>query len=174
MAAVVVAMAHGHDKKHLGTEAGAHKNTTHRGMGLFCDLGNVSREEEAAVLIQRAAFPRLIAHGEGSLKRKALLQRLELELDLQRGLRLLALCLCMFAVVIFAAVVESQASVRRGLLNTYRSLFLLDDSLADIKTRGDLLEYLGHVSSRARDLQPTSSPYFVEETAEVKLLSGLR
>jgi hypothetical protein len=48
------------------------------------------------------------------LKRKALLQRLELELDLQRGLRLLVLCLCMFAVVIFASVIESQASVRRG------------------------------------------------------------
>ena len=59
-----------------------------------------------------------------------------------------------------------------GLLNTYKSLFSLDDSLADIKTRADLLEYLGDVSSRARDLQPTSSSYFVEETGEVKLLSG--
>ena len=57
-------------------------------------------------------------------------------------------------VVIFAENVESQASVCRGLLNTYKSLFLLDDSLADLKTRGDLLDYLvshlGHVSSRAR------------------------
>jgi len=63
---------------------------------------------------------------------------------------------------------------RSGLLNTYKSLFSLDDSLAEIKTRADLLEYFGDVSSRARDLQPTSSSYFVEETGEVKLLSGKR
>ena len=48
------------------------------------------------------------------LKRKALLQRLQLELDLQRGLRLLVLCICMFAVVIAASVIQSQASVRLG------------------------------------------------------------
>ena len=51
-------------------EAGARKNTTNWVNGLSYDLGNVSREEEAAVLIQRAAFPRLITHGEGSLKHK--------------------------------------------------------------------------------------------------------
>ena len=33
---------------------------------------------------------------------------------LQRGLRLLLLCVCMFAVVIFAARIESQATVRLG------------------------------------------------------------
>ena len=32
----------------------------------------------------------------------------------QRGLRLLVLCICMFAVVIFAARIEGQASVRLG------------------------------------------------------------
>jgi hypothetical protein len=69
----------------------------------------------------------------------------------------------------FCADVHQKHS---GLLNTYKSLFSLDDSLADIKTRADLLEYLGDVSARARDLQPTSSSYFVEETGEVKLLSG--
>ena len=74
-------------------------------------------------------------------------------------------CLC----AIYMTLINTLNS---GLLNTYKSLFSLDDSLADIKTRADLLEYLGDVSSRARDLQPTSSSYFVEETGEVKLLSG--
>lgn len=59
-----------------------------------------------------------------------------------------------------------------GLLSTYASLFELGDSLADIKTRADLFDYLRMVSARARDLQPSSSSYLVEETAEVKLLAG--
>ena len=59
-----------------------------------------------------------------------------------------------------------------GLLSTYASLFELGDSLADIKTRAVLFDYLRMVSARARDLQPSSSSYLVEETAEVKLLAG--
>lgn len=59
-----------------------------------------------------------------------------------------------------------------GLLSTYASLFELGDSLADIKTRAELFDYLRMVSARARDLQPSSSSYLVEETGEVKLLAG--
>ena len=32
-----------------------------------------------------------------------------------RGFRLLILCICMFAVVIYAAIIESQADVRLGI-----------------------------------------------------------
>jgi hypothetical protein len=32
-----------------------------------------------------------------------------------RGFRLLILCICMFAVVIYAAIIESQADVRLGM-----------------------------------------------------------
>ena len=63
-------------------------------------------------------------------------------------------------------------SFSAGLLSTYASLFELGDSLADIKTRADLFDYLRMVSARARDLQPSSSSYLVEETGEVKLLAG--
>ena len=59
-----------------------------------------------------------------------------------------------------------------GLLSTYASLFELGDELADIKTRQNLFDYLRMVSARARDLQPSSSSYLVEETGEVKLLAG--
>ena len=59
-----------------------------------------------------------------------------------------------------------------GLLSTYTRLFELGDSLADIKTRSDLFDYLRMVSARARDLQPSSSTYLMEETGEVKLLAG--
>lgn len=84
------------------------------------------------------------------------------------------LCMCMFAVVIFAAVQEKQGSTRLGLLNTYKSLFSLDDSLADIKTINDLFEYLRMVSSQSRLIQPTSSEYFVETSGELKILKGVR
>ena len=49
-----------------------------------------------AQIIQHAALPRLIGD-KTALRRKALLERVQLELELQRGLRLLMLCLCMFA-----------------------------------------------------------------------------
>jgi hypothetical protein len=52
-------------------------------------------------------------------------------------------------------------------------VFLLDDSLADIKTIGDLFEYLGVVSERARLVQPLSSAYFVEQKGELKVLAGM-
>ena len=60
-----------------------------------------------------------------------------------------------------------------GLRNTYTSVFSLDDSLADIKTIGDLFEYLGVVSERARLVQPLSSAYFVEQKGELKVLAGM-
>ena len=53
-------------------------------------------------------------------------------------------------------------------------MFSLDDSLADIKTIGDLFEYLGVVSERARLVQPLSSSYFVEKKGELKVLEGMR
>ena len=53
-------------------------------------------------------------------------------------------------------------------------MFSLDDSLADIKTIGDLFEYLGVVSERARLVQPLSSAYFVEKKGELKVLEGMR
>ena len=64
-------------------------------------------------------------------------------------------------------------SLSAGLRNIYTSVFLLDDSLADIKTIGDLFEYLGVVSERARLVQPLSSAYFVEQKGELKVLAGM-
>ena len=110
------------------------------------------REDVAAMILQRAVIRKLIGHNATFGKEK-LIERLHLELKLMRGLRLLALCLCMFAVVIFAAVHEKQGHNRLGLLNTYKSLFQLDDSLAEIKTIDDLFDYLRLVSSRSRLIQ---------------------
>jgi hypothetical protein len=80
--------------------------------------------------------------------------------------RLLLLCICMFGVVIWAAIIESQAPVRLGLLNTYKILFSLDDSLAQIKTLGDLSDYLKTVSKQARLIQPLENaragPYHLQ------------
>lgn len=79
----------------------------------------------------------------------------------------------MFAAVIYASVIESQSPMRLGLLQTYKTLFQLDDSLADIKTTDDLFEYLSHVSSQAKLIQPLSSNYFVEESGELKVMQGM-
>ena len=59
MAAVVVAMSHGPQKVGARTKKPAPDNLPDDSPS-----GNVAREDEAAKLIQRAAFPRLIAHGE--------------------------------------------------------------------------------------------------------------
>ena len=52
-------------------------------------------------------------------------------------------------------------------------MFSLDESLADIKTIGDLFEYLGVVSQRAKLIQPLSSAYFVEQQGELKVIAGM-
>ena len=57
------------------------------GAGLMKALGRESLQNAAATAIQRVALPKLIAD-KTALQRKPLLERLELELDLQRGLRL--------------------------------------------------------------------------------------
>ena len=53
------------------------------------------REDVAAMILQRAVIRKLIGHNATFGKEK-LIERLHLELKLMRGLRLLALCLCMF------------------------------------------------------------------------------
>jgi len=85
-----------------------------------------SQEDEAARKIQIAAIPRLIAN-RTALKRVALVERLELEMDLQRGLRLLLLCLALFCVVIYSSVLENESSNRIGLLQTFQRVFQLDN-----------------------------------------------
>ncbi|MFN9943079.1 MAG: hypothetical protein ACK56I_26780, partial [bacterium] len=87
-------------------------------------------------------------------------------------------CLCDHSVcLVFASRLSGRpltlTSHGAGLLNTYKSLFSLDDSLAKIKTRGHLLEYLGAVFNQALLIQPLSSAYFVEETGQLKILSGI-
>ena len=60
-----------------------------------------------------------------------------------------------------------------GLLNTYKSLFSLDDSLAEIQTREALFDYLRKVSKQARLILPLSSEYFGEDISQLKILSGV-
>jgi hypothetical protein len=57
------------------------------------------------------------------MHRSALLERVQLELDLLRGLRLLLLCACIFSIVVYAANIEKRSEYRLGLLvglNTVR------------------------------------------------------
>ena len=104
-----------------------------------------------------------------------LVERLQLELDLFRGLRLLFLCCLMFGLVIYAANIEKRSSQRLGLLNTYTSIFSLnEEDLYDVKTPDAFFEYLRELSKQSRLLQPLSSLYFIEETGEMKIMQGVR
>ena len=72
-----------------------------------------------------------------------------------RGLRLFFFCALMFGLVIYAANLEKRSSQRLGLLNTYKSIFLLnDEDLYNKKTSDDFFSYLLELSKRARLLQP--------------------
>jgi len=109
-----------------------------------------------------------------AFSRDMLIERLKLELDLTRGLRLLILCIGMFLIVSYAAMTEAKSEGRLGLLQTYKSLFLLDEeSLSAIKTPEAFAEYYKTVSKNSRYLMPTSSEYFVEEEGELKIYDGL-
>ena len=100
------------------------------------------------------------------IQREKLRERLNLEVVLTRGLRLLGLCLCMFIVVVYAAILEADSSGRLGLLKTYKTLFALDD-LKDMRTPEEFSEYLALVSKISRALMPASSNYFVEQVPRV-------
>ena len=108
------------------------------------------------------------------MKRKYLVERLQLELDLIRGLRLLGLCMALFALVCYASILESVSDARLGLMNTYKTIFNLDDSLADIKTTEGLQSYLKLLSARSRLLQPLSSQYWLDAEGEIKILENTR
>jgi len=83
-----------------------------------------------------------------TLGRIPLLERIQLELKMLRGLRLLLLCACLFGVVVYADILEKRPSYWLGLLNTYTSIFdLRDESLAGIKTPDDLFLYFTDLSA---------------------------
>ncbi len=93
---------------------------------------------------------------------------------MMRGLRLLALSLCIFIIVVYGATLEKRSTIRFGLLNSYKSLFNLDpDFLDGIRTQDELFEYIGEISKQSRVLQPLSSEYFVDDTGEMKIWSGV-
>ena len=92
-----------------------------------------------------------------------------------RGLPLLILCAIMFDLVTYAAHLEKRSSQRLGLLNTYKSIFSLnDEDLYDMKTPDEFWGYLGDLSRQSRLLQPLSSLYFIQETGEKKVMQGVR
>jgi hypothetical protein len=90
-----------------------------------------------------------------------------METELRRGLLSLVLSLLIFSLFVYSATVENASPARLGLLNTFKSIFYLDDSLADIKTLDDLRDYMSTLGARSRILQPISSQYLC---VRVKLL----
>jgi hypothetical protein len=56
-----------------------------------------------------------------ALDRKQLMDRLELESNLQHGFRLLLLCILMFGAVVYSSMLETRAPVRLGTLHVRAS-----------------------------------------------------
>ena len=129
--------------------------------------------QRAAMKIQAAAIRRLICPGI-QIERSMLLDRLELELHMRRGLRLFFLCIVLFVVILCAHTVEADSLKRLGLMQTFKTVFLLDDSLADIKTIHGLRGYLQTISARSRLLMPLSMEYFSEQEGEIRIFEGIR
>jgi hypothetical protein len=141
---------------------------------LSADLSpDQGRQHRAAITIQTVALKRLLGKGT-ILKREAVIDRLKLESRLQRDMRLMLLCAIQFVLIIAVCLSESNAHARLGLLRTYKDVFSLDDSLADIKTLDSLQNYLRTVSERGRLLQPVSDYYFQQPEGEIRVFEGLQ
>ena len=141
---------------------------------LSADLSpDQGRQHRAAITIQTVALKRLLGKGT-ILKREAVIDRLKLESRLQRDMRLMLLCAIQFVLIIAVCLAESNAHARLGLLRTYKDVFSLDDSLADIKTLDSLQNYLRTVSERGRLLQPVSDYYFHQPEGEIRVFEGLQ
>jgi len=131
-----------------------------------------SNDEQKLRNLQRACLYRLSGMDAGILRRKPVLERLALELNMQRGLRLLFLCIFMFGIVIYASMVESQSTIRMGTLRTFRAMFDTE-GLSAINTREALAEYLQFVSDQSKKLMPLSSDHFMGQGGEIRIVTGL-
>lgn len=80
--------------------------------------GQNSIQQESARKIQLTALPRLIGN-RTTFSRASLLEKLVLEVDLQRGLRLLLLCVGLFCVVIYLNIFAIKNDVQLGLLSIF-------------------------------------------------------
>lgn len=72
----------------------------------------------------------------GALPAHLLRERLTLEVEMRRGLRLLFACALMFVVVMYSASIDRSTSVRIETLSSFKSLFDTG-SMPDINTRED-------------------------------------
>jgi len=136
---------------------------------------NALDEDGAATMIQKAMTRRYLGNNIVFL-RQFLLQRILLELQLMRGLRLLMWCLLMFGIVIHASMLEKQGPTQFGLMKSFSSpaLFQLDlDYLAEIRSPAAFMDYLQGISDGSHLLLPKSMEYMYEETSEIKVLAGV-
>jgi len=126
------------------------------GWGLLLTQSHISEslEVRAVKKIQRLVAGKHASKQRNTLGRKPLVERLQLDLDLIRGLRLLFFCALMFGLVIYAANLEKRSAQRLGLLNTFSTIFSLNaDALYEIKTPQHFFDYLRMVSEQSRLLQ---------------------
>jgi len=107
------------------------------------------------------------------LDRTQLMDRLELEAKMLQGLKLLLLCIGIFACNVTSLIKQADSTAVRGLERTFTKAFALDET-KDIATEHTLNEYLVDVLHTSHELLPTSSNYFATDGSDsVRLFSGI-
>eukprot|EP00930_Biecheleria_cincta_P090995 TRINITY_DN8047_c0_g1_i8.p1 TRINITY_DN8047_c0_g1~~TRINITY_DN8047_c0_g1_i8.p1 ORF type:complete len:1707 (+),score=239.26 TRINITY_DN8047_c0_g1_i8:19-5139(+) len=115
--------------------------------------------ELAARIIQRLVIKKLRLDNRTRLVRTALVERLQLEVRLGKGIRLMLCFMALFGLMISADVIETSAA-KLKLTDHYRRTFELD-KLNGIQKIAELKSYLRNLSAASNTMQVSSSSYFV-------------
>ena len=96
------------------------------------------------------------------LSRKQLIDRLDLEVELSRGLLVLVFNMLLFVVVIGLMLASSGQSSELGLRHTYVETLGLAE-LPSIKTSSALKDFMRGLSSKTQSILPASQAFFEED-----------
>ena len=110
--------------------------------------------------------------------RAQLIDRLQVELDLVRGLRTLLIALLTFTVIRWLALprtggVVAGTQAEFGLLTTYTDMLGLDQ-VKEVYSAPELRDFMLDLSARSRTMLPLSDVYFKEEQGDKRVVAGTR
>ena len=133
-----------------------------------------AQELTPEIRVQRAYRQHLYHRNGGRLHRRNLADRLLFESSMLRGTFRLVNQALIFGLMVMAALLGSDVSVKRGIFNNLKDAFQLED-VTGIKNRPDFVDALAQISSQSKDFFILSSKYFdTEEAGFVQLLGPLK
>ena len=124
--------------------------------------------------MQRAYRQRLYDKNGGRLHRKNLADRLLFESSMLRGTFRLVNQALIFGLMVMAALLGSDVTVKRGIFNNLKDAFRLDD-VTSIRNRAEFVDALTQISQQSKEFFILSSKYFdTEEAGFVQLMGPLQ